>query len=440
MDPILLSILTVSLLLLLIFFGLPIAYSLAVSTLIMMVVSGSGSDAWYIAEYTFQSLDSIDLIAVPMFIFMGTIIAVSPAGKDIYRALSLVLPIPGGLGVASVGGCTVFSAMSGSSPATAAAIGSSAIPEMISRGYPPALACGLVVGGGTLGILTPPSIVLLLYGVVTGTSIGKLFMGGVVPAIMVAIMFSMYVVWRMWRYQKANPEVLEISRRYDEQEGKTKYPVLRVLPFFLMVVMIMVALYGGWATPSELASVGAIASILLVLVIYRVTSFEVWSRLLLKTVRDTSMVLIIAAFAYYLGSFLSYNGAVTAISSGLLDLFGNKWLTLLAVWLMMLVLGTFLPPFAIVVIVAPMFLPFALDAGFDPVWFGVLITLNMELGCITPPLGINLFVVKSIANNVSMKEIMKGSLPFFFIIVFASLLLVLFPQIVLWLPETMWQN
>ncbi|MCE8022083.1 TRAP transporter large permease [Halomonas sp. MCCC 1A11036] len=438
MDPIILSALTVGLLLLLIFIGLPIAYSLAVSTLVMMIVTGSGHDALYIAEYAFQSLDSIDLVAVPMFIFMGTIIAVSPAGKDIYRALSLALPIPGGLGVASVGGCTIFSAMSGSSPATAAAIGSSAIPEMNARGYPPALACGLVVGGGTLGILTPPSIVLLLYGVVTGTSIGQLFMAGVVPAIMVAAMFSLYVVWTMWRYQAAHPEVLEISRRYEEQEGRAKYPLLRVLPFFLMVLMIMVALYGGWATPSELASVGAVASILLVLAIYRVTSFAVWSRLLLKTVRDTSMVLIIAAFAYYLGSFLSYNGAVTAISSGLLELFGNKWLTLLAVWLMMLVLGTFLPPFAIVVIVAPMFLPFVLESGFDPVWFGVLITLNMELGCITPPLGINLFVVKSIASKVSMKEIMLGSLPFFFILVFASLLLVLFPQIALWLPERMW--
>ncbi|MGM0858350.1 MAG: TRAP transporter large permease [Pseudomonadota bacterium] len=438
MDPILLSVVTVGLLLLLIFFGLPIAYSLAVSTLVMMIMTGSGGDVPYIAEYAFQSLDSIDLVAVPMFIFMGTIIAVSPAGKDIFRALSLVLPIPGGLGVASVGGCTIFSAMSGSSPATAAAIGSSAIPEMTARGYPPALACGLVVGGGTLGILTPPSIVLLLYGVVTGTSIGRLFMAGILPAIMVAAMFSLYVVWSMWRYQTAHPEVLEISRRYEEKEGKAKYPLLRVLPFFLMVVLIMVALYGGWATPSELASVGAVASILLVLAIYRVTSFAVWSRLLLKTVRDTSMVLIIAAFAYYLGSFLSYNGAVTAISSGLLDLFGNKWLTLLAVWLMMLILGTFLPPFAIVVIVAPMFLPFALESGFDPVWFGVLITLNMELGCITPPLGINLFVVKSIAPKAPMKEIMLGSLPFFFILAFASLLLVLFPQIALWLPNSMW--
>lgn len=440
MDPILLSVLTVGLLLLLIFLGLPIAYSLAVATLIMMMVTGSGGDAWFIAEYAFQSLDSIELVAVPMFIFMGTIIAASPAGKDIYRALSILLPIPGGLGVSSVGGCTMFSAMSGSSPATCAAIGSSAIPEMIARGYPPSLACGLIVGGGTLGILTPPSIVLLLYGVVTGTSIGQLFMAGILPALMLASMFSIYTVWRMWSYQKAHPEVLQIAKDYEAREGQTRYPLLRVLPFFIMMLMIMVALYGGWATPSELASVGAVASIVLILVIYRVTDLAVWQHLLLKTVRDASMVLIIATFAYYLAQFLSYNGAVTAISSGLLDLFGNKWLTLFAVWLMMLGLGTFLPPFAIVVIVAPMFLPFAVQSGFDPVWFGILITLNMELGCITPPLGINLFVVKSIERKVAMREIILGSMPFFFILVFASLLLVLFPQIALWLPQMMLGN
>lgn len=435
MDPVVLSLATVGLLLVFIFLGFPIGYSLAGATVLMMLVAGQGEDALYIAEYAFQSLDSIDLIAVPMFIFMGSIIAVSPAGKDIYRALSRFLPIPGGLGAATVGGCTVFSAMSGSSPATAAAIGSSAIPEMIERNYPRSLACGIVVGGGTLGILTPPSIVLILYGVVTGTSIGQLFMAGIVPALMLATLFALYTIYKMSVYSRTHGVETETGSQANEPEDDNS--LLRVAPFFAMVLAIMFALYGGWATPSELASVGVVISIFLVLVIYRIWSLSVWSELLLKTVRDASMVLIIAGFAYFLGQFLSYNGAVSAVSTGLLDAFGSKWATLFAIWLMMLFLGTFLPPFAIVVIVAPMFMPFVVESGLDPVWFGIFITLNMELGCITPPLGINLFVVKGISKAVPMKEIMAGSMPFFFIITFASLILTIFPEIALWLPGLM---
>ncbi len=437
MDPITLSLVTVGLLLALIGLGLPIAYSLAIATLVMMAISGEAEQALFIAESAFQSLDSIELVALPMFIFMGAVIAISPAGKDIYRALHRLLPVPGGLGVSAVSGCTLFSSMSGSSPATVAAIGSSAVPEMIARGYPPALACGIVVGGGTLGILTPPSIVLLLYGVVTNTSIGQLFMAGILPALMVAALFSAYTVWSMWRFEKANPQIRQAMLERDRSESEASLALLRVVPFFVMILVIMTALYGGWATPSEIAAVGAMASIALVLAIYRVTDLHLWKTLLLKTVRDTSMILVIAAFSYYLAQFLSYHGAVTAISEGLIGTFGNKWLTLLALWLMMVAIGCFLPPFAIVVIVAPMFLPFVLEAGFDPIWFGVLITLNMEIGCITPPLGINLFVVKGIAPQLPMREIMLGSLPFVAILVVASLLLVLFPQIALWLPKTM---
>ncbi len=434
MDPIVLSIVSVGVLLGMILIGIPIGYSLALSTLVMMAVMGEFEQAAYIAEAAFQSLDSIELVALPMFIFMGAIIAISPAGKDIYKALHRLIPLPGGLGVSSVGGCALFSALSGSSPATAAAIGSSAIPEMISRGYPRSLACGIIVGGGTLGILIPPSIVLLLYGVVTKTSIGQLFLAGVIPGLLVALAFAAYTIWAMARHEKRHPES---AAQHREQARAEAAPLWRVIPFFVMMVMIMVALYGGWATPSEIAAVGAVVSILLVLLIYRVTDLSVWKTLLLKTVRDTSMILIIAAFAYYLSQFLAYHGAVSALSEAMLGTFGNQWITLFAMWLLMLLLGCFLPPFAIVVIVAPMFLPFILEAGFSPVWFGVFITLNMELGCITPPLGINLFVVKGIAPQVSSREIMLGSLPFLAILAAFSLILVLFPQLALWLPSLM---
>ena len=441
MDPITLAILATGLLLLLILAGFPIGYSLAGATLLMMLIVGDASEIRYMAEGAFTSLDSIELVALPMFIFMGAIISVSPAGSDIYAALSRLLPIPGGLGISTIGGCAMFSAISGSAPATVAAIGSSGVPEMLRRRYPPQLATGLVVGGGTLGILIPPSIVLLLYGVVTKTSIGQLFLAGILPGLMFVALFSAYTWFRMRRYLATltpaeRAEIAELERTAGTGGGSGA-ALRRVLPFFALIAGIMIALYGGWATPSEIAAVGALASIILVLVIYRITGFATWQTLLMKSVRDTSMILIIAAFAYGFAQFLSFHGVVSELTSLLLNAFPNKWVTLALLWALMLVLGCFLPPFAIIVIVAPMFLPFIIDTGLNPIWFGVFATINMEMGCITPPLGINLFVTKSIAPQVPMRDIMAGSMPFFAILALGSLLITLFPQIVLFLPELM---
>ncbi|MBN7759269.1 TRAP transporter large permease [Nitratireductor aquimarinus] len=440
MDPVTLAFVSVGILLLLILAGLPIGYALLGAMVASSVMVGEPRELLYIAETAFQSLDSIELVALPMFIFMGAVVAVSPAGADIYSALSRLLPVPGGLGMSTIAGCAMFSAISGSSPATVAAMGSSGVPEMLARRYPPGLACGIVVGGGTLGILIPPSIVLLLYGVVTKTSIGQLFLAGILPGLMLVALFSLYTWFVMWRHlkrltpgQRAEFEALGAERAANGGNGSFG----RVIPFFALMAGIMLALYGGWATPSEIAAVGATASILLVLVIYRITSWSVWRELLLKTVQDTSMILIIAAFAYTFSQFLAFHDVVSAITSLLVDAFDNRWVTLFALWCVMLVLGCFLPPFAIVVIVAPMFLPFVLSAGFDPVWFGVFVTLNMEMGCITPPLGINLFVVKAIARKVDMREIMMGSLPFLAILGIGTLLITLFPEIVLFLPSQM---
>jgi C4-dicarboxylate transporter, DctM subunit len=441
MDPITLALLAIGLLLLLILIGFPIGYALAGATIVMMLCVGDASEVMYIAEGAFTSMDSIELVALPMFIFMGAIISISPAGSDIYAALSRLLPIPGGLGISTICGCAMFSAISGSAPATVAAIGSSGVPAMLARGYPPRLATGLVVGGGTLGILIPPSIVLLLYGVVTKTSIGQLFLAGILPGLMFVVLFSLYTWARMRRHlasltpaERAELVALETSFG---TAGSGWAELRRVLPFFTLIAGIMIALYGGWATPSEIAAIGALASIVLVVVIYRITDAATWQTLLMKSVRDTSMILIIAAFAYGFAQFLSYHGVVSELTSLLLDAFPNKWVTLLLLWVLMLVLGCFLPPFAIIVIVAPMFLPFILDTGMNPIWFGIFATINMEMGCITPPLGINLFVTKSIARQVPMSDITAGSMPFFAILALGSLLITIFPQIVLFLPETM---
>lgn len=425
MDPITFGLVTFALLLVLLLLSVPVAYALAMTVLIMMTANGATTQALSIATTAFDSLDSIELVAVPMFVFMGAIVSASPAGADLYRALHRLLPVRGGLGISTVVGCTLFAALSGSSPATATAIGSTGIPEMIRRGYPPGLATGIIVGGGTLGIVIPPSVVLLIYGIVTGTSIGRLFLAGLLPGAMVATLFAAYIWWQM-----RSARDVEV-----ETDAEARQAFRRVLPMLTMVVTILVMLYGGWATPSEIASVGAVLSLVLVSVIYRITDWRVWRQLLLKTVRETTLILLIAAFSYYLGQLLAFHGTVGALTQGLLGLSDNRWVTLLLVSLIMLLMGKFLPPFAIIVIVAPMFLPFVVTSGLDPVWFGVLVTVNMEMGLITPPVGINLFIAKAIAPDVPMKDIILGALPFLGLLVVASLILCVFPQIALFLPN-----
>lgn len=434
MDPVTVGVIVALLVLGFIGLGAPIAYALGLGVAASMVVLGEAARLPFIAQSLFEGLDSIELVAVPMFILMGAAVSASPAGADIYRGLHRLLPIPGGLGISTIGGCTLFAALSGSSPATAAAIGSAGVPEMLRRGYPPRVATGLIVAGGTLGILIPPSIVLLIYGVVTETSVGRLFVGGILPGAMMAAVFSGYVFFQMLRLRRKGGAAAAAIDGVDTDHGAWA-AILRVIPFLTVIVLVIVALYGGWAAVSEIAAVGAILSLLLAVVVYRLTSGRELRNILLKTVRETSMIMLIAAFSYYLGQFLAFHGTLETITSGLIDLSDNRWITLVLLSLVMLAMGCFLPPFAIVVIVAPLFMPFIDSAGFDPVWFGVFVTLNMEMGLITPPVGVNLFVVKAIAPEVDMRDILMGSLPFLGLLILGSVLLCVFPEIVTWLPD-----
>lgn len=441
MDPLTITLVAVSLLVVLIIVGFPIGYSLAAAPVIMSLIIGDAGSVFYVANDAFSGLDSIGLIALPMFILMGSIITISPAGSDIYRFLERVIPIPGGLGLSALGSCSLFSAISGSSPATVAAVGSSSVPEMISRGYSKRLSCGIVSGGATLGILIPPSIVLLLYGIVTKTSIGKLFIAGILPGLLVVGLFALYISYAIFRdtkkSQKNNSGPSSDRMPIYKERESISHSFFRVAPFFIMMIVIMYALYGGWATPTEVAAVGASASFFLVCSIYKVKDWSAWKNLFIKSVTDTSMIMIIASFSYLFSTFIAFHGGVSAITDLLTGGFSNQWVTLSGIWLLMIFLGLFLPPFAIVVIVAPIFLPFIIDSGFDPIWFGVFIVLNMEIGCITPPLGINLFVLKSVVPEVSLKDILMGSIPFILLLMLSTVIITVFPKIVTFLPSLM---
>jgi tripartite ATP-independent transporter DctM subunit len=370
---------------------------------------------------------------------MGAAIGKSRAGGDLYSSLNRWMGrVPGGLGVANVMACSVFAAMCGSSPATCSAIGSSGIPEMRKRGYSPALASGIIAAGGTLGILIPPSLTLILYGVVTEQSIGKLFIAGVGPGLLLTVMFAIWVVIQFRREQaraRLQGNNVEILREeiFTWREKLETLP--RLAPFVGIIVIIMVALYGGWATPSEVAGIGAFFSLLMVMVIYGCWRWTDMKAILGGTVRESTMVMMIIAMSFFYTYVMSYLHITQTMAQWLVGLGLSKWVYLFWVNILLLVLGCFLPPVAIILMVTPVIMPGILAAGFDPIWFGIILTINMEMGLITPPVGLNLFVINGIAPDITFRQIMRGVMPFIWIMGAYIVLLAIFPEIVMWLPE-----
>ncbi len=420
------------------FSGIPIAFALGgVATIFMMAFMPAASlDT--IAQNVYEELASITLLTIPLFILKGAAIGKSRAGKDLYDALHTWLHrVPGGLGVAVVLACGLFAAMAGSSPATCSAIGSSGIPEMRRRGYSPGFAAGLVAAGGTLGILLPPSIVLILYAVAAEQSLGRLFLAGLGPGVLLVALFAAWAVvqWRIefGRAQKvadAGGPRSEILRA-DTYSMRDRFNALpRVLPFLLLLTGVMVALYGGIATPSETAGLGAIMALLLIAAIY-----GAWRLADLKPI-----------FAGTLGESLLYSYVMSYlhISQGaagwIVSLQLSRWLLLTAILLMVVVLGFFLPPVSIILMTAPIILPPLRAAGFDLVWFGVVMAVVMEMGLIHPPVGLNIFVINRIAPDIGLGPIIRGTLPFVALMAVGVVILSLVPGIALWLPDAVFNK
>ena len=421
------------------FSGMPIAFALGGVALLFMLIHMPPETVALVAETIYSELDNFVLLTIPLFVLMGAAIGKSRAGGDLYASLNRWMGrIPGGLGVANVLACSVFAAMCGSSPATCSAIGSSGIPEMRKRGYSPGLAAGIIGAGGTLGILIPPSLTLILYGVVTEQSIGKLFMAGVGPGLLLTALFIVWVVIQFRREQArarlqgGNKEIL-FEQRFTWREKLETLP--RLAPFIAIIVIIMVALYGGWATPSEVAGIGAFASLLMVMVIYGCWRWTDMKAILGGTVRESTMVMMIIAMSFLYTYVMSYLHITQEVAGWLVTLPLGKWGFFVACNILLVVLGFFLPPVAIILMVTPIILPALKAHGIDLIWFGVIMTILMEMGLIHPPVGLNLFVINSIAPDIKLREIIWGTLPFIGLMVMAIVLLALFPDVALWLPN-----
>lgn len=417
------------------FSGLPIAWGLTLVAVAFLLAFKGPSSLGVVGINFMDELSSFALLTIPLFILLGAAIGVSAAGRDIYESLYRWLArIPGGLVIANIFACGMFSAICGSSPATAAAIGKIGVPEMLRRGVKPSLATGAICAGGTLGILIPPSITMILYGIATETSIGRLFLAGVVPGVLLVILFALYA-WLATRRESLRNPVAEPQQSFtwsQKMEG-----MARVAPFLAMIVAIAYMMYGGIATPSEIAAISALLALVLVVVIYRTwRPADLW-HIFRDTVRESTMILMIIGAAALFSYMMSLLYVTQTAAEAMVALEMNRWVLMLVINLFMLLAGCFLPPVAIILMLMPILTPVLEANNFDLIWFAVILTINMEVGLITPPVGLNLYVLKGVAPQVPLTEVLRGSFPFVLIMLGFMVALSVFPQIALWLPDTL---
>lgn len=453
MSSLLIGLIIFGLLLGLLALGVPIAFALGLTSLTAIVLFLGPGQLDRFGEYLFNEMNSFTLLAVPLFIFMGEIFGGSRASNSLFEAGQMWLgKLRGGLAMSSVVGCGIFAALCGASAATAAAIGRIAIPEMKRYGYSNRVSAGAIVAGGTLGILIPPSVTLILYGIVTEQSIGQLFVAGVIPGIIVIVLFCIWISIAVslerrrgittaqgFAQTSGSPDQVQSyeTTRVEDYPWKDRFKALiKVLPFLALIVGILSSLYLGFATPSESAAVGAFLALLMVVVGYRMN----WKRLVDITVEatgTTTMTLMIVAFSGVLGTVLSFLAIPQDLAQLITSLEMSRWWILLFINILLLFLGFFLPPVAIILMIMPILYPIITVLEFDPIWFGIVMTLNMEMGLITPPVGINLYVVKGVAPDIPLRDILMGALPYVVVLALAIVLFSFFPGLVTWLPNSL---
>jgi len=425
------------------FSGMPIAFSLGFVAVLFMALFMPAASLDTVTQNVYEEMASITLLSIPLFILKGAAIGRSDAGRDLYLAMHAWMQrIPGGLGIANVFACGLFAAMAGSSPATCSAIGSAGIPEMRKRGYSPGFAAGIIAAGGTLGILLPPSITMILYAVAAEVSLGRLFLAGIGPGVLLVALFSFYAAFRFRReFRAAHAAFASDGTRsayldekvYTVREKVEMLP--RVLPFVILLIGVMVALYGGYATPSETAGLGAVLALVLIAVIYHVWRPSDLKPILAATVKESTMLMFIIGMSLLFSYVMSYLHISQSAAAAIVAMHLSKWFLLAAILLMVIVLGFFLPPVSIILMTAPIILPPLKAAGFDLIWFGVLMTIVMEMGLIHPPVGLNIFVIKNIAPDIPLRDVIWGVLPFVGLMFVAIVLICVFPGIANGFPD-----
>ncbi len=382
-----------------------------------------------LASSMYDSLNSWSLAALPMFILMGEILYHSSISTRLLNGLRpWLLNIPGRLLHVNVAACSLFAAVSGSSAATTATVGKITLSELKERGYDKKLALGSLAGSGTLGFLIPPSMIMIIYGVLANVSIGKLFIGGILPGLLLATAYSLYIMGVAYLNKNIVPKVHEKITWIDRFKA-----LIELVPIFLLIILVVGSIYAGVATPTEAAALGVLGAIILA-IYFKNFSFEIFKDSLLNTIKTTAMISFIIAGASFLGQVVGFLGIATALSEYVASLHLSPYMLIILIGLMYIVLGMILDGISIVVMTLPIVYPIILAAGFDGLWFGIFLVFMVELSQITPPVGFSLFVIQSISNE-KIGYIVKATFPFFIIMILIVAVVTLFPEIVHYLPR-----
>ncbi|NCA82773.1 MAG: TRAP transporter large permease [Opitutae bacterium] len=415
----------IALLFLLLSTSMPVAFAMTIVGLagFAVVVNTPAALQVLVTDY-YDTFSSYGLTVIPLFVFMGQVAFHTGVSKKLFDAAHCWFGwLRGGLAMSTVGACTAFGAICGSGPATAATMAAVALPEMRRYKYDPGFAAGTVAAGGSIGMMIPPSVVFIVYGVMTEQSIGKLFIAGIAPGLLVAALF-LATIWLLCTFRPGlAPAATAATWR---ERFRSLFGVVEIL---LLFALVMGGMFAGWFTPTEAAAVGAAGSVALAL-FSRKCSFRMLATAMGETLRTSCMVMVIVAGATVFGHFLQITNVPTELAAWMAGLPLPAWGLMLAIILFYLVAGAFLDALALVLLTIPIFYPVVLNLGFDPIWFGVMIVLVTQMGVISPPVGVNVYVVSGMDRAVPLQSVFKGALPYLAALIVAALLLLAFPQIV----------
>jgi len=432
MTPVTTGIVGFLVLITLMFLRIPVAFVMAMVGFVGfgVLVSWPASLSLLARDF-FSIFSSYNLTVIPLFILMGQVAHYSGISARLFNAAhKFIGHLPGGLAIATIGACSFFAAICGSTTATSATMATVALPQMKKYSYDPALATGVVAAGGTLGILIPPSTIFIIYGIMTEQSVGRLFVAGVLPGILLAVLFSLVIL--IW--SRLQPDLCDQAPK---TTWKEKFASLTgVIETIILFVIVMGGLFIGLFTPTEAAGIGALGTYLIAL-IGRNLTWRSFLRSLIETVRISCMIMVIVAGATVFGHFLAVTTIPTEIGAWVAGLSVPPAAVMALIILTYLFLGCLMDSLAMIMLTIPVFYPVVNTLGYDPIWFGVIIVLVGGMGVITPPVGINAYVVAGIARDVPLQVIFKGSLYLMSAMIILTILLLFFPEIALYLPSLM---
>ena len=430
MSPVTIGILLIAVMLVLLFIGVPIGTGMAISAFLgMILVISPNAAVLKMASSPFETMTSYTYAVMPLFMLMAMLISTTGVGSDLYEFFyRTVGRLRGGLAMATVLACGIFAAISSSTSATALTIGLIALPEMRRNRYSDSLATGSVAAGGTLGILIPPSGIFIIYGIMTQQSISKLFIAGIIPGIILIALFCGSIALVCRRNQNAGPAGPKFSAKEVLQSlGKC-------IDVIILLVIVMGGLFASFFTPSEAAAVGCAGAILITLIRKRLT-WKNFKEAIHGTLKASGIVYMIMIGAFILNYFMALTNIPTALANFIMSMGLSKTLVCVAIIIVYLILGCFLDALAMILLTMPVFYPLIQAMNIDPIWFGVIVTLSVGMACLTPPVGMNVYVIKGIAKHVPIDKIFGGAMPFLICQVILVVLMFLIPGMATWLPS-----